>query len=226
MTDRPKEKVTKMKDEKLRGVEDLYVAAVSDALDAVGELHQVLPGQYRSFGQRSTVAGYAFTIRGARSTLRGSDERIGPRVIDEMPEGSVACYSTGGVMDIGIWGELWTTGAVARGVRGAVIDGAIRDSARIEEEDVGIFSLGTSPRDAVGRFTVLDHQIPITLNSVPVFPGDLVMADPDGVAVVPSKLIDEVLEIAERRAGLDRGMRKDLREGTSAAEAYGSVGQF
>jgi len=59
-----------------------------------------------------------------------------------------------------------------------------------------------------------------------VYPGDLVVADPDGVAVIPAKRIDEVLEVAERRAGLDRGMRKDLRDGASAADAYSAAGQF
>lgn len=215
-----------MTDATLERAQGIHVAAVSDALDALGERQQVLPLAFTRFGLRETVVGWAFTIQGARSSLTNPAERIGPRVIDEMPEGSVACYATGGVMDVGVWGELWTAGSVARGCVGAVVESAVRDSARIADQDIGIYALGTCPRDAVGRFTVTDRQVPILIGGVRIEPGDLVMADSDGVVVIPRALVDEVLDQAGQRVGMEKGMRDDLVAGKSASRAYTDAGAF
>lgn len=198
----------------------LHVAAVSDCLDRLGLRYQTLPCDLFTLGTTGCVAGPAYTVRGRPSDEADPARRIGPRVLDEAPAGSVICYDADGDLRAGIWGELWTAGAAARGVVGAVVDGAIRDTARIRDYEFPIFHRARRPTDATGRFTVVDHGVPVQLAGVCVAPGDMVVADDDGVVIVPQATAGDVLELAETRVGRERSMRTDLDAGMRAHEVY------
>lgn len=120
----------------------------------------------------------------------------------------------------GYWGEVLTVAAQQRGVRGLVIDGGVRDTAQLEELAFPVFSSwvalrGTTKDDpgTVGE--------PITLGTAPVARGDLVLADGDGVVVVPAARVDEVLAAARRRAEKESGYLDRLRAGETTMAVYG-----
>lgn len=204
----------------------IYVAAISDCLDRIGLRYQSLPCDLFSLNPDDHIAGPAYTVRGRPSDETNSSRRIGPRVLDSVPAGSVICYDADGDLRAGIWGELWTAGAVARGVAGAIVDGAIRDTARIREYDFPIFHRARRPTDATGRFSVVDHGEPIQMAGVTVRPGDMIVADHDGAVVVPQEHILEVLTAAEERVSREKEMRNSLDAGGNVQEVYEQYEHF
>lgn len=204
----------------------IYVAAISDCLDRLGLRYQTLPCDLFSLSAADHIAGPAYTVRGRPSDETDAAKRIGPRVLDSVPAGSVICYDADGDLRAGIWGELWTAGAVARGVTGAIVDGAIRDTARIREYDFPIFHRARRPTDATGRFTVIEHGQPIQLAGVSVRSGDMIVADQDGAVVVPQKHMVDVLTAAEERVSREKHMRTSLDAGANAQQVYEQFEHF
>jgi 4-hydroxy-4-methyl-2-oxoglutarate aldolase len=198
----------------------VHVCAVSDCLDHIGLRFQALRIDLATLDPRHKFAGPAYTVRGRPSGETDPAKRMGPSVIDGFPRGCVVCYDAGGDMTTGVWGELWTAGAVARGTVGAIVDGAIRDAERIMDYDYPLFFRGRRPTDSSGRFTVVDHDVPVEIGGVTVRPGDFVLADLDGAVVVPAEHAVEVLERAEKRKTTERSMRTELDTGARPSEVY------
>lgn len=203
----------------------LYVAAVSDVLDKHGYRSQVPSLDLKPLTPATLIAGPAFTVVGGPVQEPGR-KRLGPGVIDSFTPGVVACYDTMGSTLPAAWGELWTTGAVARGCVGAIVDGGIRDTARMNELGFSAFYRFRSPIDAAGRLTVLDFDCPVNIGGVRVKPGDYVFGDMDGLVVVPRDLTIEVLVKAEELAGNERKMRSRLQDGESPGAIYEQMGYF
>ena len=204
----------------------LYTPAVCDVLDSYELRHQFVHHSIRPLDRRLMVAGPAFTIVGMSNSTRDPTKRMGPRVIDSFVPNVVACYDTMGDEETGVWGELWSAGAVKRGCVGAVVDGGIRDTAYIRRAGFPIFHKYTIPGDAVGRFNIVDFGCPVTIGGVRVRPGDYVFGDEDGVAIVPRELTVEVLEKAEGICAKEERIREAIQENTSLAELYKTFGKF
>lgn len=204
----------------------LYSPAVCDVLDRMGLRHQYMHHAVRPLKPTHMVAGPAFTIAGIKDASTDVKKRMGPKVIDHMRPGVVAVYDTGGDDTTGVWGELWSAGAVTRGCIGAVVDGGIRDTAFIRRADFPIFHRFTSPADAVGRFTVADFDCPVNVGGVRVKPGDYIFGDGDGIVVIPADLTLEVLAKAEEVSQRENRIRAEISPDKSLAELYAEYGQF
>ena len=99
------------------------------------------------------------------------------------------------------WGELFSTAARARGAAGVVVDGLVRDRARIEEMGFPVFARGTRPTDSLGSDLAISRRdVAIEIAGVLVSPGDLVVADVDGVTVVPAEATADVAARAIEKA--------------------------
>ena len=122
------------------------------------------------------------------------------------------------------WGELLSTAAVARGGRGAVLDGLVRDSTRIKAMGLPVFCTGRQPYDSCGRGIVVDFDIPVAIDGVSVLPGDLVFGDADGVVVIPRAVEAEVLERAWAKVAGENVDARCARAGTSLGEVYRTHG--
>ena len=123
-----------------------------------------------------------------------------------------------------IWGELLSTAARARGARGAVIDGFIRDARQILAMGFPVFTTGLSPVDSNGRGDVVAYNVPIECGGVTVNPGDIVFGDADGIVVIPKAVETEVITAAvEKVSGEDR-TRDALRDGATLREVYDKYG--
>ncbi len=109
-----------------------------------------------------------------------------------------------------------TAGASVNGLAGAILDGGIRDITEIKRDyDFPVFARSVSPGTTVGRFKTLSKNGPITCGDVEVQPGDLIVADTDGVVVVPKDHVDEVLKAAQEIEQKEAEQAKFIRESGS-----------
>jgi 4-hydroxy-4-methyl-2-oxoglutarate aldolase len=113
-----------------------------------------------------------------------------------------------------------STACLARGAVAAVTDGLIRDSVQIAALGFPVFARGTSPLDIDGRLEVLAHGVDVHLAGVAVATGDTIVADADGVVVVPRARAAEALERASAKARGEDEFRAAVAEGASTTEAF------
>jgi regulator of RNase E activity RraA len=144
--------------------------------------------------------------------------------VDRCQPDDVLIAAAGGSMRSGIWGELLTTAAVARGAVGAIIDGAIRDVTKIAAMEFPVYARARCIYDSLNRQRVIDLDVPVEIDGVVFAPGDLVVADADGVVVVPQKVEAEVLRLALAKVQGENRVRDAIRKGMSATEAYATFG--
>jgi regulator of RNase E activity RraA len=134
--------------------------------------------------------------------------------------GEVLAIDAGGHVDTAIWGEVMTVAAQSRGVAAVVLDGAVRDAAKMREMNFTIFACGVVPRGPHKGFGgTIDG--PVSVGGVTVYPGDLLIGDDDGVAVVPLTSIDAVLKEVQRIESRETQMLDAIRAGKSSAEVVG-----
>lgn len=204
----------------------LYVPAVCDILDDYELRFQFMHHSIKPLDRELKIAGPAFTIVGQSNSERDRTKRVGPRVIDSFRPHVVAVYDTMGDEETGVWGELWSSGAQRRGCVGAVVDGGIRDTAYIRRTNFPMFHKFTCPGDAVGRFNIVDWEVPVTAGNVRVNPGDYILGDEDGVIVIPKALTLEVLEKAEALCEKENLIRDAIGTGKPLADLYKEFGKF
>jgi regulator of RNase E activity RraA len=113
---------------------------------------------------------------------------------------------------------------MARGAVGAVIDGAIRDVAKISAMEFPVYARGRCIYDSLNRQRVIDLDVPVEIDGIAFAPGDLVLADADGVVVVPQKVESEVLRLALAKVQGENRVRDAIRKGMSATQAYATFG--
>jgi regulator of RNase E activity RraA len=182
--------------ETIDGFMNVASASVADAVDKIAGKRGYMDHQIKPRINEKKVVGPAVTI------LEGpTDEFLPPEhaldAIDASPEGSVIIISINGEPDVAVWGGLMTAGSVANGLTGAILDGGLRDVTEIRRDyDFPVFSRSVSPGTTLGRFKTLSSDEPVMCGGILVHPGDLIVADLDGVVVVPKDHVGEVLEMA------------------------------
>ena len=144
----------------------LYTAVISDALDDLGYRQQAMAEHLRPVGSDAKFAGWARTIA-CMDTYHVGDDPYGTEIaaIDSILPGEVVVVSTGGSRRNAPWGELLSTAAVARGARGAVVDGLVRDVRRIQELRFPLFAAGMKPVDSKGRGQVVAWNVPVRVRA-------------------------------------------------------------
>lgn len=198
--------------------EKLYVPAVADALDKRGLWNQTLSSEIVPLRLEQQIAGPAFTAKGYATVEH--DTGLGSRVLEDLTPGCVAVWDTSGDRTTGHWGELMSNMALAKGCRGAVVDGGIRDTKYILRADFPVWSRFRSPADANGRWTIVEANAPVMVSGVIISPGDFVVADADGVVIVPVEIVEEVLVEAESVVERENEVRSAVSRGEPLAEMY------
>ena len=203
----------------------LYTAVISDALDDLGHRQQAMAEHLRPVGSDVKFAGWARTIA-CMDTYHVGDDPYGTEIaaIDSILPGEVVVVSTGGSRRNAPWGELLSTAAVARGARGAVVDGLVRDVRRIQELRFPLFAAGMKPVDSKGRGQVVAWNVPVECAGVLVEPRDLVFADLDGVITIPAAIVEEVVRLATDKVTRENHSREELRNGAYLRTVYEKYG--
>ena len=204
------------------GDERLTSAILSDSLDAVGLRNQVLPQRLapivagsRSFG-RATTAQFAPSLKFDEN----DPYRDAINFIDSVRPGQVVVVATAASNESGFWGELFSAAAKGAGAVGVITDGNARDTDKIAAVGFPTFSLSRRPIDFRGRMRVIATHDTVTLFGVQIAQGDLVMADDDGVVVIPQSHEDEVLTLARTRASSESTVLAELLAGESLSTVW------
>ncbi len=140
--------------------------------------------------------------------------------IDSLEPSSVAVIATGPDARTAYWGELFSASAKGHGAVGAVCDGPVRDVSKILAVGFDVFAPASRPIDFRGRMRVVAAGGTVRCGGVLVAPGDLVLADDDGVVVVPRAVEPEVLRRAMDRATAERSVLQELLSGASLREVW------
>lgn len=205
------------------------VAAVSDILDALGHRHQVMHHRLRPLLPDMTTCGFAGrarTIQWVESDEILEEDPYGLEIeaVDSLGAGDVAIHSTDYSRTNAPWGELMSTAAKQNGAVGCVCDSQIRDCVKIIELGFPVYYAGIRPLDSKGRGRVIAYDVPVRCGEVLVHPGDLVLADFDGIVVIPAAVEDEVLDLARGRIGKETDTRAALLRGEKLRQVYDKYG--
>ncbi len=204
---------------------NLYTAVVSDSMDQLGIRTQAMREYLRPVHPRCTFAGWARTISCSDIYHIPEDPySVEIEAVDSLLPGEVAVVGTQKSVRNAPWGELLSTAAKARGARGAVVDGLVRDVRKIEELGFPVFAAGVKPVDSNGRGIVTAYNVPVECGEVIVNPGDFVFADFDGVVVVPKHSVEEVLQMAADKVTRENSSRKELMEGKYLKDVFEKFG--
>jgi regulator of RNase E activity RraA len=117
-------------------------------------------------------------------------------------------------------GELSSETFTYRGVRGYIVDGGCRDSAFILRIGFRVWCRYLTPRDIVGRWVADGFGEPIVIGGVTIRTGDYVMADRDGVVIIPRQIVAEVIERVEQVLQTENKVRSAILEGIDPVDAY------
>ena len=146
------------------------------------------------------------------------------RAVDSCKPDDIFIAAAGGSMRSGIWGELLTTAVLNQGCVGAIVDGAVRDVKRMREMEFPVIARGSCIYDSKDRQRVIDCDVPVQIDGVDFTPGDLVVADEDGVVVVPQHVEAETLQLAWAKVHDENKVRDAIRKGMKAGEAFDTFG--
>jgi len=201
---------------------ELNTAVLCDILDELGYRNQAMDGTIAPLAEEDKLVGVARTVL-AYDVYEQPKEAYATEIeaVDALREGDIAVCSNPSCNN-GFWGELMTTAAIARGARGAIIDGAIRDVAQIKamRDEFIVFAKGRNPLDSKGRCLVADYDCPIVCAGVRVCPGDLVFGDIDGVVVVPGEVAEETINKAFEKIAGENIVREELRKGALLKDVF------
>jgi len=197
-------------------------AMISDALDSIGVRHQVMAAGIQPLRPSMRCVGIATTIAYGPDENFDANDPYGDAIdfLDGLTPGSVAVVSTSGESRSAYWGELFSAAATGRGATGVICDGPLRDTEQIVEVGFAAFGKSARPIDYKGRMRVIATHQPVVCGGVTVHPGDGVIADADGVVVVPAAHLAAVTKIAEERARSERTVLKDLLAGSSVRQVW------
>lgn len=210
----------------------LPAAVVSDVLRHAGAPHQVLHHAIAGIGPAGrTVVGPAFCVRGERVLGGGAKTNLRWEMYRRMPPGSVVLMASGGYEDAVVFGENVALALAVRGCRAIVTDGGIRDRAAMRELGMPVYARFVTPLSAGGQWltTAVDEPVVLPGQSsafVQVNPGDLIVADGDGVVVVPRHGFATVVEDAEFVVAAEERTRAEIKNGRDPEEAYASAARF
>lgn len=198
----------------------IYSAVVSDSCDRAGLRHQTAASGLAAMSVPTTLVGWARTVRAVPVTdppVRHYGGEID--FVDSLGPGDVVLADTCGA-DIGFWGELFSTAATGRGARGAVIDGLVRDRLKMEALGFPVYARGSRPADSLGRLSIVEQDGGLLFRGVPSYSGDLVVADVDGVVIVPRAAVREVIDYAVQKASVEDDARRLLIQGGKLADVW------
>ena len=197
--------------ETLAAWREIPSAIVSDCMNrthAMAAAIKPVKAGLRLTGQARTVTGMV------------GDNSISHAAISMAKAGEILVIDAGGHDDVALWGGIMTNAAIKRGIAGVVIDGGCRDVAEIRELDFAWFARAHVPSGPHKGFGgIIDGAI--SCAGCPVSPGDIVIGDDDGVAVVPLAWADDMLAASQDKLRQEQDTMKQIAAGKSTVELLG-----
>jgi 4-hydroxy-4-methyl-2-oxoglutarate aldolase len=192
-----------------------------DRADALRTLGAATLGESGGAAMRARVKpaypGAAFAAPAFPVVCTPGDNLAVHVAVAEAPPGSALAVDVGDERELGYWGEVLTTAAEARGLAGLVIDGCVRDAAALSAHGFAVFSTGLALLGATKNRPGRVGDV-ASVGDVEVRAGDWLVADFDGVTVVPAADVDAVLDAGRAREAKETGFFAALRDGATTIE--------
>jgi regulator of RNase E activity RraA len=211
----------------IEGLRSVEVASVADAMEQLYGQKAYMFHDMRPLA-KTKFAGPAVTV-----LLKKEEHKEGSAAsqgmldaIDAAPAGSVYVMVLEDGLDYAGMGGLMATAMKARGFAGAVIDGSVRDLPQIGKIQFPVYSRGVAPSTTINHFRVAGVNVPVTCAGVKVNPGDIVVADEDGVAVAPKGRAADVLKKAQDLDNTEHSMIPFIEKFKSIKEAVAKFGRI
>ncbi|MGA2101082.1 MAG: RraA family protein [Candidatus Sulfotelmatobacter sp.] len=203
------------------------VASVSDAIEQITGKKMYMTHHMQPIFT-AKFAGFARTVQLKKDEGNKDPEALSGMLeaIDQGSTDAVYVMAVEDGEDIAGMGGLMGTAMAARGYAGAVIDGGVRDVAYLRKIGFPVFATGIVPSTSVHHYRFAGAQIPLTCNGVPVDPGDIVVADSDGVAVVPRAQAQSVLTLAQQMDYKEHSMYAVIEQLKSIVKAVKQFGRL
>lgn len=199
-----------------RRLEVLSTTNLSDAMDSVGIFGAAIG--IRPMFRTSRVVGRAITIRITAAGEKKSAAHLGIEAIAAADAGDVIVISNHGDVKNNCWGEVLSCASKVKGISGVIVDGAARDIDICEEMGFPVFARAAVPITARGRIMQEAYNVMIRMGDVQVSPGDIVVADVNGVVFIPCSKLAEVVSAAESLMQKEEEMKADLLAGMDVVE--------
>jgi regulator of RNase E activity RraA len=211
----------------LEGFRHVEVASVSDALEQIAGKRMYMTHHMQPIFP-SKFAGYALTVSLKKAEANNDPAALSGMIaaIDQGSPDSVYVMVVEDGADIAGMGGLMGTAMSARNFAGAVVDGGVRDVAYLRKIGFPVYALGMVPSTSVNHYRFAGANIPVTCDGVPVQAGDIVVADPDGIAVVPRTRAQEVLTLAQQMDFKEHSMYPYIEKYKSLGEAIKKFGRL
>ncbi|MEU4486807.1 4-carboxy-4-hydroxy-2-oxoadipate aldolase/oxaloacetate decarboxylase [Streptomyces purpurascens] len=187
------------------------VATVHEAMGRTG----LLGTHLRPIQQDTRIAGTAVTV-----LSWPGDNLMIHAAVEQCGEGDILVVTTTSPSTDGMFGELFATALQRRGVRGLVINAGIRDTAELRTMDFPAWAAAVSPQGTV-KATGGSVNVPVAIGGQIIRPGDVILADDDGVVVVPREQARRTAEAAEAREQKEAASRAAFLDGQLGLDRYG-----
>src|SRR6478672_9351729 len=191
--------MSKLRDATRNKLKTVSTATVATALFKRGFRIQMIQDVHPLGPDQPTLVGEAFTLRymPAREDLNKIEvfrDRAHPqrKAVEDCPAGSVLVMDSRKDARAASAGAILVTRLMRRGVAGVVTDGGFRDSAEIAALGIPAYHQRPSAPTNLTLHQAIDINVPIACGDAPVFPGDIILGDQDGVIVIPANLLDEI----------------------------------
>ncbi len=211
----------------ITGFQQVEAASVADALEQLYGRKMYMAHDMRPLFT-TKFAGPAVTVQLKKEEHNEGSKALSGMMdaIDEAAPGSVYVMALENGLDYAGLGGLMSTAMKYRGLAGAVVDGGVRDTPQVARLQFPVFSRGVVPSTTVNHYRVMGKNVPVTCAGVPVRPSDIIVADMDGVVVVPREKAAEVLKRAQQLDQTEHSMYPFIERYKSIREAVAKFGRL